>query len=227
MVFNDEGALCVVLNGEGMDLDPASILLAGNEAHMQFLHPVATDRHTGLFGQCGHLQKAGDAAAIGGIGLDETQVRLRKRLLKFMDGMQVFPHRQGHSSCRADLSVAFIIIRDDWLFKPGDIIGGKGLGCGDRFLDRHRIICVHHECDIWPNELAHRFYAGNIFRQAGLTDFDFHAVETTVKVALDTVQEFWQGEAKINATAIGFAALRGATGHLPKRLAAAFATQIP
>ena len=77
VVFNDEGALCVVLNGEGMDLDPAGVLLAGNEAHMQFLHPVATDRHTGLFGQRGHLKKAGDAAAIGGIGLDETQVTCR------------------------------------------------------------------------------------------------------------------------------------------------------
>ena len=34
VVFNDEGALCVMFNREGMDLNPARVLLAGNKPIM-------------------------------------------------------------------------------------------------------------------------------------------------------------------------------------------------
>ena len=144
-----------------------------------------------------------------------------------MNCMQVFSHRQGHSRRCADLSVAQIVVGDDWLFEPCNIVGRKGLGCGDSFCDGHRIICIHHEGDIRPDEIAYGFYSANIFREIRLTNLDFHPVKAAVKIALDTVQKFWQGKAQINAATIGFAGARGASGHLPKRLAAAFAAQIP
>jgi|SaaInlLV_10m_DNA_1039704.scaffolds.fasta_scaffold15144_2 hypothetical protein len=64
VVVNHERALSVLLYREGMDLDPACVFLAGNKAYMQLLHPMATNRNIGLFGQGCDLKKAGDAAAI-------------------------------------------------------------------------------------------------------------------------------------------------------------------
>ncbi len=74
VVFNDDRALSVLFYREGMDLDPACVFLTGNKAHMQLLHPMATNRDIGLIGQDCDLKKAGDAAAIGGIGLDKAQL---------------------------------------------------------------------------------------------------------------------------------------------------------
>ena len=67
------GAECIALSGRN---GPRSSLrfFGRNKAHMQLLHPMATNRNIGLFGQGCDLKKAGDAAAIGGIGLDEAQV---------------------------------------------------------------------------------------------------------------------------------------------------------
>jgi len=129
-----------------------------------------------------------------------------------MNCMQVFSHRQGHSRRCADLSVAQIVVGDDWLFEPCNIVGRKGLGCGDCFCDGHRIIRIHHKGDIRPDEIAYGFYSGNIFREIRLTNLDFHPVKAAVKIALDAVHakamglkvQWWGSEAgRARAAAAG------------------------
>ena len=75
VVFNDERALCVLLYREGMDLDPARVFFGRKQgSHAALASHGYKSGYLGLFGQGCDLKKAGDAAAIGGIGLDEAQV---------------------------------------------------------------------------------------------------------------------------------------------------------
>ena len=74
VVFNDERALmCIALSGRNGPRSSPRFFGRKQGSHAA-LASHGYKSGTGLFGQGCDLKKAGDAAAIGGIGLDEAQV---------------------------------------------------------------------------------------------------------------------------------------------------------
>ena len=137
MVFNYKRTGCVGINRERVNLNPAGVRLRGNKADVQFLHPVATNRNAVDAGQFRGLQPASYAAAIGRVRLYERQRCIRHCIFEFVDRMQVFPHGERHACGFGDATIAVVIVGDDGLFKPRDVVGLEGDRRSNRFVLGH------------------------------------------------------------------------------------------
>ena len=106
-------------------------------------------------------------------------------------------------------------------------IGQEGLRRGDRLVHVQRVVGVDHQRDVRPDQFAHRAHAGDVLGQVGLADLDLDAVEAAREIAAHAGEQFLQREVQVDAAAVGAAAVARPTRHLPQRLAAPFAAQVP
>jgi len=185
MVFDDQRALGVGIDREGMNLDPTGVRLTRNQAHMQFLHAMAADGNAMLFCEGRHPKPAGDAAAIRTVWLDVSKLRVSKSVFKFVDGVEVFAHGEWHARQLGDLAVAQIIVGDCWLLEPNEIEGLECFGSNDRLIHAERVIGIDHEGDIRSDELSNGFDALDVFSKIGFSDLDLDRIETLIEIALD------------------------------------------
>ncbi len=117
-VFYHQRTCGVFVYRKAVNLDQTRVGLCGDKTDVQFLHTMATGGQAMFAAELCHLKPTCDTTAILGVGLDIGQLRILAGIFEFMQGMEIFAHRQRYTSVARDLAVPFIIIRDCWFFEP-------------------------------------------------------------------------------------------------------------
>src|SRR5258707_4701945 len=92
-----------------------------------------------------NFYESGHPAAIGDIGLGESDPARCDHLLELVKRVQILARRDRQSSIAHNSPMAFHIVGDGRLFKPVDGKLGKTTRGSDRLVDAPAHICVEHQ----------------------------------------------------------------------------------
>ena len=110
VVLENERSHRVLVDREAVNFEPATMRLRRDQADMQFLHAMGTNRNATFARYLGNLQPSGNSSTVGGIRLYKREPRLLKREAKLVHRAQVLSRGQRYTRFSRDPRMTFEVL---------------------------------------------------------------------------------------------------------------------